>query len=359
MRGPTLSRSARVCINDQASVESRARTSGRASVEAAWSMPTQFIEALHRAPGGDAVLVNMLDSLNERLVDRDFLRGFFARCVVEFDADPGADPVRHIRVVSVGLDGGEPLQRRSRAAADDGESLSTLVKWGDWYTYHLDRDKLLSDARDSIPEFPPDNSDQAAVETLLQSVCARPAWWKEGPNEAHLGPPLLHGGNCWVSTSDHDAVLGVEHGGDGTPLQLSCGLGLEYSDNTWLVRYTFRSSDVRDAIGEDVARPSFWDLGNQWFRVLTGSPFGRACAGLQWGTSAHLLSTRESERDGRPERVTLRLPFAKLPSLAVELVGKVASDKALPLLSEEDFLALLLGKRKIDHVMDELRAVLA
>lgn len=318
-------------------------------------MSTVFIDALHATERGKRILVNLLDSIEEDLVEEHMLRDFLSRCSVALAADPGGNPVRQFRDVCVGADGGVALQRFGRAPADDGVTLSTVTTWERWYEYHLDRAKLSDTADDSIPEFPPDTGDSAALAKLLSDTCSDSTWWKEGPDAAHLGAPKAYGGNVWISTRDHDTVLGAAVAGPETPVQVSCSLGLEYPPKTWLIRYTFAANEARAAVGEQIARPNVLDLGNDWFSVRVSTSFGRECAKLRWGATAHLLGNLLNQRDGRPERVALRLPFDGLPSLEATLVGMVAPSAADTMITEDEFLELLLDKRDMPSVVARLK----
>ena len=104
---------------------------------------------------------------------------------------------------------------------------------------------------------------------------------------------------------------------------------IDSGEGDFLLRLTFSAAEVAGISGHEMARPTFADLGNSRFRIHQTSPRAEAFAAQGWGTTTHLGkfgNPTYSEYTGNCERVSSALPIVELPSLTVELLGKVRND---------------------------------
>ena len=321
-------------------------------------MPEAFIEALKADPDGPSFLANVVGTADEGLLSTAQIADFFRRCAQARDGNPSARAMVHARAISIGGDGGTPLRRRHRAPADDGNRLSTVVDWQTWYLYHLDADRLATRVSHPLTSSPGAAEDPDALARFIAAVCAEPVWWQTGAHEACLGAPWAIEGSCWLSTHELDAGHGLpDEDRNGSAYQVASALGLVFAPDTWLLRYTVDAAQARAASGSAFGRPSFADGGNAWFRVRNPSTWGRHCAGRHWGNTTHVTRGGSATRDGRPERVVLRMPIGRLPGLQVSLLGKVQADAAdSPVMGTTQLQDLVLNGSTLDTLVARLKS---
>lgn len=326
-----------------------------------------FIAALQAVPDGPSMMANIVGALAEGLVDDAEVGMFLRRCAARHARQPvrvpPTSPMVSMREVSIGDDGERPWRRWRRVAEHDGLRLTTLVPWEVWYAKNVDADRV---AAHGIPLIRKPEALQThdSLAEHLDEVCALRPWWKtrDHAEPACLGGPLTTAVSVWFSTTDHDAGHVVpEADVQGSAYRLASATGLAYPAGTWLLQYSVDAAEARRVAGVEVARPLFGDGGNGWFRLRNPSPYGRHCAGLGWGNTAHLAPADVAvHNDGRPERVLLRLPLDDLSSLRLRLVGQVrAEDHDPPLLAQDTFIKFLCDGGTLDAVTARLLACCA
>lgn len=316
---------------------------------------------------GQCLLVNIEDSLRERLVGETFVADFFRSCASAFDPVRGSAPKDVSRLVDDARMGNlpgalRPLVRENRVtkASWDGSRWSTTVTWHGFFAHHLDFGQV---SRRGLP-IPPQVRlmSRESVNTLLDAMQQRaPQWWQAaGNNGGHLGMPPELGSTCWVSSADSEtsgAKSPWSEPTDADGANFSLGLGCEL--DACLLRYHFDATSARIAAKDDVARPTFADLGNKWFRVRDVSPRGRHHAEWQWGTTAHIGAENTGTRPhtkGCPERTVQAMPIGLLSGLTIEFLGLVKN--ANKTIDQQRHLANMLGRRKISAVHGRLKRLL-
>ncbi len=300
-------------------------------------------------------LANVLATEEEGLVDRAKLVEFFKQCAAApRAAGSSAGALPTARSVMIGAGGAPDLRRHRRFPEHDGKTVSTLVKWTDWWLFHVDQQRLQDIADHAVLGKPKADDDPERMAKYIESTC-QGQWFK---SNACLGGPITSQTNVWISTVDLDGgqpVPAVDV--NGSAYQLADALGLPYAANDWVLRYTVDAGELRRKAYDTVARPSFADGGNGRLRVRNPSPYGRHCAQHGWGNTAHLASAVGGHCDGRPERVCLRVPLAELSTLRVQSVGKVHRVAADPQpIDEKKFAALLCNGRALDDIVATVKS---
>jgi hypothetical protein len=325
-------------------------------------MPKSFVDEILLTPDGSTFLANVVASHDENLVNQVQLADFFQRCAAARVVEPTVKPLKIVRDVCIGADGGPGFRRIHRSALISANRLSTIVTWQRWMTYHVDQARLQAKASSPIIFSPGPGENPRELALIVQNVCSDPLWWwKRGTDEACLGGPMSTTGNCWFSTFDLDVGHALPAGHvSGNAYRVSRATGLDTKKDEWILRYSVDADEVRKAIGREFARPAFGDGGNNWFRVTNHSPYGRHCATFEWGNTADLASERAGVCDGRPERVALRVPFSDIPSLQVQLIGKVEATSAdPPMMTAADFEAMIFNGASPHSIASKLKSLLS
>ena len=115
-----------------------------------------YLDGLSTTTQGQIILVNMWDSVREKLVSTDFISRFLFDCVLLIK---GRDPSRASLSVfqevckRLASSGSQNYLRAAKKGASvvEGNDWTTVVKWDTWWTYHVDRVRVQTDLGEAIP----------------------------------------------------------------------------------------------------------------------------------------------------------------------------------------------------------------
>lgn len=326
-----------------------------------------YLDELGTTPQGQIILVNMWDSVREKLVSKDFMARFLFDCVLlkERDPKPALDIFKKVCMELASSGSSNYLRAaKKKASSMEGNDWTTVTDWITWWRHHVDRVRVQTDLGEAIPALPCRSSTLVDVRELVKRLCKLPKWWKEARPEdgGWLGLPANFPSNCWVSCDAFpDDAKAPRYAADDVATSARDALGLiNRQQNDLLVRYRFDAGSVRMLAGDEVARPTFADLGNERFRVRHNSKRGREFASQGWGATVHLGKLAQRPRapvTGLPERVTCALPIGELKGLGLEVLGFVSNKLATS--RDEEFLWNLLLCDKTDLIKEKMDRIKA
>ncbi len=307
-------------------------------------------------PAGLPMLINALDSVAERLVDPAFVRDFLADLATERDRTPGEDWPHAAARVCKGVPQSVRPDGYMRRAADVADAPASVPTWTTvvadtvWYEYHL---AVSHKVRVPRPPFPMQPNEDF-VENF-RAMVAGGGWFEAAGRRdgAWLGMPSAFRDNCWVScTALDDAAVIESKSVAGPARRVAEALGLmPRTPFSGCVRYSVDAARL-GSLRDDAVRPTFADLGNQWFRVKPRTDRGLGYTAAGWGCTANLSAVRAGKAgdDGRPERVIESFPVDRTYVFGVEPVlprPPLACCRTKP---EKNFEDGLLGTRSPQDV---------
>jgi hypothetical protein len=324
-----------------------------------------FLDLLQHDARGRAIAVNILDSYTELLLSAAALREFLLDCAetMSVAVDPARTPEKIVDRVSRGrgVRRGAYLRHCRQTGFDDAERLSTTMNVTSFWRYFLsDQYKDPAGFPVTLPARPlPSPSGEREYADRLSSIVSNPDWFE---TTATLGRPLPEASNCWITTD--------RFGADPSPLPYASDLGTEARDElgligeidgSYLLRFTFRASELGKLPACEVARPSAADLGNSRFCARQTSSRAVEFGARGWGATVHLGKFENASRDvtGRSERVTESLPLRTI-TVTVDYLGRTNGSRGISAKRDDDeaFAQLLEAARSPLQIREAILAAL-
>jgi hypothetical protein len=243
---------------------------------------------------------------------------------------------------------------KSGKAIHEAPEWTSVISMTQWVEHHLDK---VKPSAKRLPKFPAGRD--PAFENQFKNLTAKFGWQVEPTHAggAWQGRPAADGANCWVTCTDLDPppTTAPVSSPKKSARRVAESLGIKpTSPFESYVRYTIDAAQVRAVPMADARRPTFADLGNDWFRVRASSTRAVHYAEHNWGSTVHISALRAGGKDdvGRPERVVTSIPV-KAPFIrGIEWLPAWPSDSRFTSPPHTEFEAKLLGSRKAPEIKD-------